>query len=362
MSPPSHVVFVTRKFPPAVGGMETLAEQTYSALERGVDRVDLLALGRSQVHLLWWLPLTLVRLVVLVARQVPDVVLVGDALTHAVLSPVLRRARSRTAVMVHGLDLTFDLPGYRPLVRRCLRRADRILANSQSTARIAIELGVAPGRTTVVNPAVESPRPDVAARRRAATRLRTEMGLPAGAHALVTVGRLVRRKGVGWFVEQVMPGIPDNTHYLVAGIGPDMERITEGAARAGLQDRVHLLGRVSDEVRELLFQGGDVFVQPNIPVDGDVEGFGLVTIEAAMRGMPVVASRLEGIEDAIVDGETGWLCEPGDAETFRSIVTDLLDDPAAGAAVERFQAESHRRFSSEGFPDRLTAALAPGPV
>lgn len=352
-----HVIFVTRKFHPAVGGMETLAAQTHDALQRKADRVELLALGRSQVHLVWWVPLTLLRLVVLVVRHRPSHILLGDALTHAAMFPVVRWTSPRTAVMVHGLDLTFGLPGYRPIIRHCLRRADHIIANSRSTAGIVTRLGLPTESTHVVHPAVQSPTVTAADRAAAAGQLRSELGLPDDCHVVVTIGRLVRRKGVGWFIENVLPRLPDSCHYLVAGSGPDLDDVREAVAHANMADHVRLLGRVSGEMREILFQGGDVFVQPNIPVSGDVEGFGLVTIEAAMRGMPVVAARLEGIEDAILHGKTGWLCEPRDHEAFREVLTSVLTDPGSQETSQQFQAECHRRFSSESFADRLVRIM-----
>jgi glycosyltransferase involved in cell wall biosynthesis len=76
-------------------------------------------------------------------------------------------------------------------------------------------------------------------------------------------------------------------------------------------------------------RGVDLFVQPNIPVPGDMEGFGLVTIEAAMRGTPVVAADLEGIKDAVVDGHTGILLAPQDGQAWVDRLSLLVADRRA---------------------------------
>ena len=97
-------------------------------------------------------------------------------------------------------------------------------------------------------------------------------------------------------------------------------------------------------------RGADLFVQPNIRVADDMEGFGLVTVEAAMRGTPVVAAALEGIVDAVLDGLTGVLLPPEDADAWvarlRAMVTDRrwLEEAgarAAAAARERYSEEQH---------------------
>jgi glycosyltransferase involved in cell wall biosynthesis len=123
---------------------------------------------------------------------------------------------------------------------------------------------------------------------------------------------------------------------------------------------VHLLGRISDEEREQLLHGSDLFVQPNIEVPGDMEGFGLVTIEAALRGLPVVAADLEGIKDAVVDGETGWLLPTGDAAAWAATVTsELADLPALTRRGEAFRSRARELYSDESMAASLLPALGP---
>jgi glycosyltransferase involved in cell wall biosynthesis len=144
---------------------------------------------------------------------------------------------------------------------------------------------------------------------------------------LLTLGRLVKRKGVSWFVGAVMSRLADSTVYIVAGGGEERASIAESARRAGIGDRVFLLGAVADEVKELLYATSDIFVQSNIAVPGDMEGFGLVVLEAASYGLPVVASNLEGLKDAIRDGQSGFLVAPGDADAYVRKLDELTRDP-----------------------------------
>jgi glycosyltransferase involved in cell wall biosynthesis len=104
--------------------------------------------------------------------------------------------------------------------------------------------------------------------------------------------------------------------------------------------------------------GSDIFVMPNVRVAGDVEGFGLVAIEAANAGLLVVASRLEGIVDAVIDGTTGYLCESLNADAWTGRLTDLLADPErAREAAGAFSLASRRLASFERMARDLPAAL-----
>jgi phosphatidylinositol alpha-1,6-mannosyltransferase len=144
---------------------------------------------------------------------------------------------------------------------------------------------------------------------------------------LLTTGRLVKRKGVAWFISHVLPAIADkypNVLYVVAGEGEQRRAIEDAVQKMKLDGNVKLLGLVSDELRRALYLSSDVFVMPNIQVDGDMEGFGIVALEAATAGLPIVASNLEGIRDAIKDGQNGTLVESADSDGFIREVSQLL--------------------------------------
>jgi phosphatidylinositol alpha-1,6-mannosyltransferase len=257
------------------------------------------------------------------------VVVAGDALVNAVIRSAAKRFKVPVVAMVHGLDITFANPLYRRVAIPALRSAPRVLSNSRATADLAISQGVQPDRIRVIRLAVDPVK--ASANTRAAEResLGTTLGVDREASILVTVGRLVERKGVRWFVREVLPHLPETVHYAIAGSGPEAKAIEEAAAATGVDERVHLLGRVSDPERERLLRGGDLFIQANIPVENDIEGFGLVAVEAALRGTPVLASDLEGLRDAVTDGETGTLLPAGDVQLWAATVTRLLADREA---------------------------------
>jgi phosphatidyl-myo-inositol dimannoside synthase len=352
-----HVLFVTRKFPPQTGGMETLAKDTYDALLAGGARVTLLRNVRSDWHSWWWLPVTLWQMSRVIRTDRPDVVLLGDALMNAVATRLLRWYHLPHATMVMGLDVTFDSSVYRKVVVRHLRAAPLIIAISNATATAVRAAGVEEDHLEVLRLSV-APPDDMASRDVARKELRERLGIGEETAVLVTLGRLVRRKGVAWFVAQVLPHVRRDVVHLVAGAGPAEDRIRRVTRSKGLQDRVRLLGRVSRDDRELLLRGADLFIQPNIHVYGDMEGFGLVNVEAAVRDLPVLAADIEGIPDAVVDGETGWLVTSQDAPRWRRRLDEVLADlDRLGEDGRRFGATARELYSPERFARTLYEML-----
>ncbi|MDQ1574667.1 MAG: phosphatidyl-myo-inositol dimannoside synthase, partial [Actinomycetota bacterium] len=200
-----RVTYVTRKFPPSVGGMETLAQNTDLALHLSLGDSGLFALRRSNRNLVWWAPVTAVRLVADIAARRSASYLFGDALVWALLGwiPLLFRVPAFT--MVCGLDITFSNRLYRAVVHPRLRRAPRVLAISEATLGEAIDAGVARDRAHVITMGLVPPPASELPHDSARARLLAENSLPTDAILLLTTGRLVRRKGVRWFTSEVMP-------------------------------------------------------------------------------------------------------------------------------------------------------------
>ncbi len=144
---------------------------------------------------------------------------------------------------------------------------------------------------------------------------------------------------------------------------PERDRIGSAAAAAGVADRVRIVGQVDDDDRELLMQGSDLFVQPNVRVAGDMEGFGLVVLEATLRGTPTVGSALEGILDALVDGETGVLLPPEQPQAWIDRLTALVRDRDGLARLGvRFGEQARERYGEEQMSEQLAVQLGLRPA
>jgi phosphatidylinositol alpha-1,6-mannosyltransferase len=214
----------------------------------------------------------------------------------------------------------------RGLKRRVFREAEKVFPVSAYTGRAVLEeTGAAHDRVVVVhngvNPAIFKPTsvsPADEARFR-----------PRGERLLLTVTRLYPYKGVDRMLE-ALPAIaqaaPD-VRYLVVGEGPDLERLQRLAAGLGLQNRVSFLGRRTVAEIVSLYNLADLFVLLTREEPPDVEGFGLVFLEAAACGLPSLGGRSGGIPEAIEDGRTGWLVDPRDPRTIAATIIDLLKSP-----------------------------------
>jgi glycosyltransferase involved in cell wall biosynthesis len=301
-----NLLFITRKYPPAVGGMENVSYALSQELSRQVP-TTVIAWGGSHVWLLYFLPKAFIQgLWQIHRRRITHVHLADGLLAPLGLAlKVLSRRRVRVSITLHGLDITYRNPLYQVVVPRCLKRLDHIVCISGATQEECARRGIPLRKCAVVPWGVYPEQFRVHATSEDLARI---TGVPvAGRKVLLTVGRLVKRKGVAWFVSEVLPGLPEDYLYVVAGDGPERAAIEEAASARGVDGRVVLLGRVSDEDRKVLYNTADVFVMPNIPVPGDMEGFGIVALEASAAGLPVAGSDLEGIRTAVIPGQTGWL-------------------------------------------------------
>jgi phosphatidylinositol alpha-1,6-mannosyltransferase len=318
--------------------MQRVATELHSALEARDDVWMRTVALRSS----WkWLHIKVVPFLVWVAARLgrdaaahrADAILftsMTTALPLLIAGPALKKKGIQLAAIVHGLDVTDPNPMYQMAVRHLCGMLDAVMPVSRATGEELVARGLPRERVHVVPNAVDLDRFEgVAASRSEPTRVHIAgaLPLPDDAFLLVTVGRQVRRKGFVWFIENVMPKLPERVIFWLAGDGPERENIEAAIERAGLQQRVRCLGKISEEELVELYRRGKLFVMPNIVVPGDMEGFGIVMLEAGACGLPTLAADLEGIRDVIDDGVNGWFAPTEDAEAFAARIKSLLDDP-----------------------------------
>jgi glycosyltransferase involved in cell wall biosynthesis len=169
--------------------------------------------------------------------------------------------------------------------------------------------------------------------------------VPEGARVLLAVARLTDQKGIDVAI-RALTGLPDDTVLVVLGEGPERPALLRLARGLGVEARVFLLGRVPDVAAWL--GRATILVHP-----ARWEGFGLGVLEGMLAGLPVVATDVSALPELVVDGETGVLVKPDDAEALASGIVRALDRPQLGArGLERARSE----FSVGRMADR-TAAL-----
>ena len=244
----------------------------------------------------------------------------------------------------------------RRLKRRVFRDAEKVFPVSHYTRKAVLEeAGGNDQRVITVNNGVNSMifkktalNPNVEARYR-----------PDGERILLTVTRLYRYKGVDRMLESLpaisraVPGVK----YLVVGEGPDRPRLEELTARLGLQSQVCFLGRLAlSEIVEL-YNLADLFVMLSREEPPDVEGFGLVFLEAAACGLPSVGGRSGGIPDAIEEGKSGWLVDPCNTQEIAATISDLLKSPERLERASEFCLSTAPQKNWERAADRIWEEL-----
>jgi len=376
-----RLLFVSHSLPPEgrplanVGGMQRVALKLHETLETraatGALTYDALLLRSAwrTVHLKT--PLFLARAGWRIARAARqndvDVVLFSSMVTAGLAVPLqglLRRHGVRTAAIVHGLDVTTPFPPYQWFVPKVFGALDAVLPVSRATRRACRDRGADPAQLRVVPNGIDVDRFRPPQDRPTARRvLENSVGAaapppPPDGLLLCSVGRQVKRKGTAWFVDAVMPRLPDDVHYWVAGDGPECDTIEAAIARHGLSSRVRLLGRIPNDTLAHLYRGADLFIMPNVPVEDDMEGFGIVLLEAGQCGTPAVAARLEGIQDVITDGVNGRLVPPESPEAFVDAIDAYRGAPdALSAAAQRTIDHTEATFGWPAVTDTYLSVL-----
>lgn len=284
----------------------------------------------------------------IVAR--PDLIVCGHVLAAPAALVVRRVFGVPYVVFAYGYEIRRRRR--QRIVSRLLRGADMVIACSRFTRSAVLGHGVAPERVRVLHPGVD---PD---------RFRPELGGRAAhpngdARIMLSVARLTELyKGHDTAI-RALPLIkakcPD-ARYVIAGDGPLGDYLVRLARSVGVERDVVFLGELADEALADLYRSSDVLVllSRESASEGGAEGFGIVSLEAAACGKPVVAGRSGGLLDAVVDGETGILVDPLDTGAAAQAIVSVLQDPA----LARRLGEAGRRRVLEGFTWDAMAAEA----
>ncbi|MFZ2299829.1 MAG: glycosyltransferase family 4 protein [Candidatus Moraniibacteriota bacterium] len=325
-----RILFISRAYPPVQGGIENQNYELsvwlpkYAAMRTIANR-------KGKKFLPFFLPYAL--LCALWNMRTYDVLLLGDGVLGIVGWCVKRCYPEKTVVSIlHGLDLTFKSALYQSFwVKRYLPSLDMLIAVSEATRAAAIAKNIPEGKIIIIRNGVETEAFQGTYERTALEKLLGEN--LDGTYVLLTTGRLAKRKGAVWFIREVLPKLPASVIYVLAGTGPEEANIKAAIRETRTDTQVRMLGRVTDAVRNMLLNTADIFIQPNIRVQGDMEGFGIAVIEATACKRPVIASDLEGLKDAICHNESGILVEPENPEAFATAVRSLLGNESERRAL-----------------------------
>ncbi len=302
----------------------------------------------------------------LVRARDTEAVWFGAAAPLALLGPALRRAGAqRVIACTHGHEVGWSmLPGARQALRRIGTTADVVTYVSKYTrCRMAAAFGPLAGLEHLPSGVdTELFRPDDAAREE----IRGRYGL-ADRPTVVCVSRLVPRKGQDMLVRsmpELRKRVPD-VALLVVGGGPYRKRVAALAAELDVADQVVFAGSVPWPELPAHYAAGDVFAMPaRTRGKGlDVEGLGIVYLEASATGLPVVAGRSGGAPETVLDEVTGHVVDGRDSDQLTDTLAALLADPTRArrmGAAGRDWVREHWRWDQ--LAHRLAGLLSGAPV
>ena len=345
------VLVVTNDFPPRAGGIQSFVHALAAGLPAGsvtvyapawpgaaeFDAAQPFPVERHPSSLMLPVPSVARRAARLLHRDGCDTVLFGAAAPLGLLAPALRRAGARRLVAItHGHEAGWSvLPGARSLLRRIGDTTDTVTYLGEYTrVRLARALSpAAAARMTRLTPGVDTSafRPGAGG---AAVRERLGLG---GRPVTVCVSRLVPRKGQDTLIRawpEVLAAVPDALLLIVGG-GRYRAALARLAARTGVARSVVFAGPVPWPELPAYYDAGDVFAMPcRTRRQGlDVEGLGIVYLEASAAGLPVIGGDSGNAPDAIRPGETGYVVPGRRPAGLVAALVELLTDPAVARAM-----------------------------
>ena len=365
-------LLVTNDFPPKVGGIQSYLWELWRRLPAAdiavhttphaealaFDSEQAFVVTRSREPVLLPTPTVVRRVRNLAERQGAELVVWDPALP---VGHAARRVGRPYAVVLHGSEVTVPgrLPMARSILARVLRGASLVICAGNYPAAEAERAAGCTLPTVVVPPGVDTDRfrPLDEAERAS---VRRELGLPVDAPLVVSVSRLVPRKGMDTLIRSAarLGRTEPDLVVAIAGSGRDRRRLEGLVASTGAP--VRLLGRVPEELLPGLYGAGDVFAMLCRSRWGGLEqeGFGIVFLEAAAAGVPQVAGESGGAAEAVAHERTGLVMGRPDAvEQVARTLSDLLGDRERRAEMGR---EARRRAEAEFSYDVLARRLRAG--
>lgn len=314
------LLFITKNYPPAIGGMENYCRDVVKYFRKSWIEVILIANGK------WikWLPFFAVKTFFLwlwYSFKV-DAIWVGDGSISLFGLLFSKVTNTPWYVTVHGLDITRTKPLYQKLIPKIIWQANHIVAVSSNTKNECIKRWLPKESITIIPNGVDPElMPLVSITKNV---LLSKHNLPLWKKVLFSIWRHVERKGFHWFIEEVLPKLSDEYIYVLAWSWALTSKY-DNIIKKNWLNNVYLVWRISDEDKFAFYSHSYRFIMPNIEVEWDIEWFGIVCIEAWWYWLPVIANNVDGISDAVIESKT-WNLIDNNNEWSSLIEIEYISD------------------------------------
>lgn len=377
------VLIVTNDFPPRRGGIQSFVHALATGLPEDsvcvyapswdgaapFDSRQPFPVVRHRTSLMLPVPSVARRAAAILTEYGCDTVLFGAAAPLGLLAPSLRRAgATRIVALTHGREAGWAaLPVARTLLRRIGENVD-VVTYLGEYVRVRLARVLSPqaaARMVRLAPGVDT---DAFHPGAGGAAIRQRLGIGPYRPVVVCVSRMVPRKGQDTLLRawpRVRAEVGGNPLLLLVGDGPHRAELGRLADRLGLGESVLFAGPVPWEELPAYYDAGNVFAMPCRTRRGglDVEGLGIVYLEASATGLPVIGGDSGGAPDAILDGETGYVVPGGREDALADRLIELLTDPAGATAMgQKGQAWVDAEWRWELMAQRLSQILADHPA
>lgn len=332
------ILYISHLHPPdgqplkSIGGMQNVSMQLIDAIRRR-DDVELVTITMQaswkfiNIKTFFFLVSLIWRIPSMAKKVKPDVILFSSMVTAGMLPMMLKKPNVPFVTINHGQDVTLPVSLYQWYIPFVFKRLDGVISVSSATRKACIKRGMDPEKGVALPNGFDMKVLKKLPEKDEAKRL-IERGFSlnlSGKQLLLSVGRQVKRKGHQWFVDDVFDKIQSDTVYLIVGDGPEHENIWKAKEDSNNKEKIAVVGKQSEKVLNACYAAADLFIMPNIPIKGDMEGFGIVLLEANRAGVPAIASDLEGIKDVIEDGVNGYKIPYGKSDLFAQKIDYVLE-------------------------------------
>ncbi len=330
-------LLITLEYPPMIGGVSHYYKNIVEYLPVGkiwvLDNAKNELLSTSRFIWPRWLK-GLMNSIKAVRRYEIEHILVGQILPIGTIALFLRLFLGVPyTVITHAMDVTipFGEEGSKRkqwLVQKILHYADSVTTVSSYTRKQLVQLGVPKEKITLVYPCphIDGIEIDLD---RVETRLLDEKYTIFGKRIILSVGRLIPRKGFDYVLASLPKVLKnhDDIVYVIVGSGEYETDLRRMAHELGIEKQVRFVGVVDDDELTRWYARSTYVIMPSRELSNrDVEGFGIAFVEASSFGKPTIGGMSGGIVDAVVDGQTGYLVDPRDPAMISAAMIRLLDD------------------------------------
>lgn len=321
------ILFISHSFPPIIGGIENQNFQLTQALAQS-NEIKIIKNTRGKFWLPIFIPLSFFRALFLMKNY--EVCLLGSGILAPIGSALsFFHPKKKFFCITHALDIIFaDKKGLLPTIYKfinipSLNKMRKLFMVGNATIEEAVRFGIDRKKCKFIPNGIN--KEDLKEKH-----IRKELSKIFGKNVqdkkvILRLARFVPHKGTSWFIENVMPKLPENVVMIAAGgrvakntagDKDDFINCEKAILKNKLESRVRLFPAIPQKDLKILLNTVDLVVSPNIKVPGSMEGFGINAIEAGICERIVLASNIEGLLDAVKDGKNGIVLESENSQAW----------------------------------------------